>query len=207
MQQPNNLGHAALNLDAIIKWSTIVVVLLLAAIAAIVSYRHAHELVSAYGETGITAALVPLTVDGLVYASSMVLLQAARLARPAPLLARLLLAVGILATLGANVAHGWGTGLIGAIVSAWPAVALVGSYELLMWLLRADARPATDRAEPDVDQEALAVYRASIESGEPLSQRELARRFGRSRRWAAGIAEQANETGSENSEDRTATSA
>ena len=33
------------------------------------------------------------------------------------------------ATLAANVAHGLGHGLIGAAVGAWPAVALVGSYE------------------------------------------------------------------------------
>ncbi len=32
----------------------------------------------------------------------------------------------------ANVAHGLGTGLVGAAVGAWPAVALVGSYERLM---------------------------------------------------------------------------
>jgi hypothetical protein len=36
------------------------------------------------------------------------------------------------ATLAANVAHGLGHGPVGAAVAAWPAVALVGSYELLM---------------------------------------------------------------------------
>jgi hypothetical protein len=55
---------------------------------------------------------------------------------PVPALARWLLGLGIAATLAANVAHGLGHGLIGAAVSAWPAVALVGSYELLMMVLR-----------------------------------------------------------------------
>jgi hypothetical protein len=40
--------------------------------------------------------------------------------------------LGIVAAQAADVAHGLGHGLIGAAVAAWPAVALVGSYELLM---------------------------------------------------------------------------
>jgi hypothetical protein len=34
------------------------------------------------------------------------------------------------ATVGANLAHGVGHGPIGALVSAWPALALVGSFEI-----------------------------------------------------------------------------
>lgn len=41
-----------------------------------------------------------------------------------------------------NVAHGLGHGLIGAAVAAWPAVALVGSYELLMVIVRSAQVPA-----------------------------------------------------------------
>ena len=54
-------------------------------------------------ETGITARLEPATIDGLVYASSMVVLYAARHRVPVPSLARWLLALGI-ATLTANMA-------------------------------------------------------------------------------------------------------
>jgi hypothetical protein len=53
-----------------------------------------------------------------------------------PALARWLLGLGIVATLAANVVHGLGHGIIGAAVDAWPAVALVGSYELLMMIIR-----------------------------------------------------------------------
>jgi hypothetical protein len=82
--------------------------------------------VRAHGEAGWTARLVPLTVDGLIYASSMVMLDCARRKTPVPALARWLLGLGITATLAANVAHGLGHGLMGAGVAAWPAVALVG---------------------------------------------------------------------------------
>jgi len=40
------------------------------------------------------------------------------------------------ATVDANLAHGIGHGPVGALISAWPALALVGSFELLMMLIR-----------------------------------------------------------------------
>jgi Protein of unknown function (DUF2637) len=101
-----------------------------AAVAAVASYEHAYALVRAHGETGWIGRLVPLTVDGLIYASSMVMLDSARREVPVPALARWLLGLGIAATLAANVAHGLGHGPVGAAVAAWPVVALVGSYEL-----------------------------------------------------------------------------
>jgi hypothetical protein len=122
--------------DRAIRLSTAVAVLAVAGIAAYVSYGHAYAVVRAHGETGITARLEPATIDGLVYASSMVVLYAARHRVPVPSLARWLLTLGIAATLTANMAQGWSHGLIGAVVAAWPAVSLVGSYELLVWLIR-----------------------------------------------------------------------
>lgn len=46
-----------------------------AVVAAVMSYERAYALVWAHGETGWTARLIPLTVDGLIYASSMVMLM------------------------------------------------------------------------------------------------------------------------------------
>jgi len=60
----------------------------------------------------------------------MVVLYAARHRVPVPSLARWLLGLGIAATLTANMAQGWSHGVVGAVVAAWPAVSLVGSYEL-----------------------------------------------------------------------------
>jgi len=123
-------------IDRAIRLSTAVAVLAVAGIAAYVSYWHAYAVVRAHGETGITARLEPATIDGLVYASSMVVLYAARHQVPVPSLARWLLGLGIAATLTANMAQGWSHGSAGAVVAAWPAASLVGSYELLVWLIR-----------------------------------------------------------------------
>jgi hypothetical protein len=54
--------------------------------------------------------LEPGTIDGLVYASSMVILHAARHRLPVPRLARWRLALGIAASLAVNVARGWSHG-------------------------------------------------------------------------------------------------
>lgn len=62
------------------------------------SYEHAYELVRVHGEARWNARLVPLTVDGLIYASSMVLLDSARRKVPVPAPARWLLGLGIGAT-------------------------------------------------------------------------------------------------------------
>jgi len=144
--------------DTAIRASTAAVVLAVAGIAAYISYWHAYAVVREYGENGVTALLEPGTIDGLVYASSMVILHAARHRLPVPRLARAMLALGITASLAVNVAQGWSHGLVGAAAAAWPAVALVGSYELLAWMIRTtagggpDRVPSPDHAVPRPDQ-------------------------------------------------------
>ena len=64
---------------------------MLAAVAAVVSYEHPSELVRTHGESGLTGRLIPLTVDDLIYASSMVMLDSARRSALVPGLARWLL--------------------------------------------------------------------------------------------------------------------
>jgi hypothetical protein len=140
--------------DRVIRWSTALSVLGVAAVAAVVSYEHANALVRAHGDSGWTGRLIPLTVEGLIYASSMVMLDSARRGLRVPALARWLLGLGIVATLAANVAHGLGRGLIGATVAAWPAAALVGSYELLMVIIRGGQ---TSTAAPDTHDDASMI--------------------------------------------------
>jgi hypothetical protein len=106
--------------------------------------------------------MVPLTVDGLIYASSMVMLDSARRKAPVPALARWLLGLGIAATLAANVAHGLGHGLAGAAVAAWPAVALVGSYELLMMVIHSFQVPADGTPETKRDADPLGEQAAEL---------------------------------------------
>lgn len=138
--------------DQIIRWSTpaAVIGVGVAVVAAIVSYEHAYALVRAHGETGWTAHLIPLTVDGLIWASSMVMLNSARrgvLSQcwPVPTRPRDCGA----ATLSVNLTHGLGHSPVGAAVAAWPAVALVGAYELLMTIIRATQQPADLAADTD----------------------------------------------------------
>jgi hypothetical protein len=137
--------------DRLIRITTALAVATVAAVAAVISYGHAYELVSTHGENGITARLVPFTVDGLILAASMLTLDANRRHQRVPPLARWCLGAGIVATTGANLAHGLGHGPIGALISAWPAVALAGSFELLMTLIRtghATARSSPESAAP-----------------------------------------------------------
>ena len=137
--------------ERLIRITTAIAVATVATVAAVISYRHAYELVSTHGETGVTARLVPFTVDGLILAASMLILDANRRSRPVPPLARWCLGAGITATIGANLAHGLDHGPIGALVSAWPALALAGSFELLMTLIRTEhdtgRPPASDAAK------------------------------------------------------------
>jgi uncharacterized protein DUF2637 len=157
--------------DRVIRWSTAGAVVGVAAVAAVASYEHAYDLVRAHGETGWTARLVPLTVDGLIYASSMVMLDSARRKAPVPALARWLLGLGIAATLAANVAHGLGHGLIGAAVAAWPAVALVGSYELLMLIIRSSQVLAGRAPETENDADPLQEQAAELFAGDLAADR------------------------------------
>jgi hypothetical protein len=103
--------------DRLIRITTALAVLTVAGVAAIISYQHAYELVSSHGEHGMTARLLPFTVDGLIWAASMVVLDASRRNHRVPRLAALSLGAGIVATVGASLAHGLGHGPIGALVS------------------------------------------------------------------------------------------
>lgn len=145
-----------MNTDKAIRVSTAAVVVGVAGIAAYVSYSHAYALISTHGEDKATAAVMPATVDGLIFASSMVMLDASRRGQDAPGLARWTLVLGIGASITANVAHGLHHGLVGAIVAGWPALALILVYELLMKLIRGSAErgpvaaPDMSPAIPDI---------------------------------------------------------
>jgi Protein of unknown function (DUF2637) len=175
--------------DRIIRFAMAAVVCAVAAFAAVVSYSHIYGLGRAHGQDGTAARLLPLSVDGLILAASLVLLHEARNGRDAPGLARLMLWLGIAATIAANVAYGAGYGLLGALISAWPAVAFIGSVEIAMQQVRrarvprvAAIGPAVPEVPGDVEQAVRVAYAASVAVGQPLSQRAMAGRFGLSRR-------------------------
>ncbi len=178
-----------MNGDRVIRFATAAVVCAVAALAAVVSYSHIYGLGREHGQGGTAARLLPLSVDGLILAASLVLLHEARNDRDAPRLARLMLWLGIGATIGANIAYGAGYGLLGALISAWPAVAFIGSVEIAMQQVRRARVPcaatvgsAVPKVPSDVEQAVRVAYAASVAAGQPLSQRAMAERFGLSRR-------------------------
>jgi hypothetical protein len=173
--------------DRLIRLTTAIAVIAVASVAAIISYQHAYELVRTHGESGLTARLLPFTVDELIWAASMVVLDASRRNQRVPRLALWSLGAGIVATVGANLAHGLGHGPVGALVSAWPALAPVGSFELLMLLVRtasrADSAMPTGGPTPAIapgDSDLGEVVRAMHQKG--ASQRAIARELNIDRR-------------------------
>jgi hypothetical protein len=124
--------------DRWIRWTTTASVLLLAGIAAVVSFRHMHQLALQHGEDPLAAALIPLAVDGTIVTASMSLLHASRCGSRGGLLPWAMLIAGSLASLAANVAVAEPT-LIGRMIAGWPSLALIGAYEMLMKQVRATA--------------------------------------------------------------------
>jgi uncharacterized protein DUF2637 len=113
---------------------TTCIVAAVALFAAGDSYSHIYDLARQHGQGVASAALLPLAGDGLIAAASSAMLAAARAQRPVPLRARILLLLGIGATIAANVAYGLPDGLTGALLSVWPVAAYVGCVEILSWM-------------------------------------------------------------------------
>ncbi|WP_017627774.1 DUF2637 domain-containing protein [Nocardiopsis chromatogenes] len=129
------------------RWITIIAVKMLAGIAAVVSYSHMFELAQRHGKPEWRAALFPLSVDGMIIASSMTLLADARRGRRGGLLPWTLLILGSLASLTANVSVAEPTAW-SAVIHAWPSFALAGAFELLMRELRREQGASAENA-PD----------------------------------------------------------
>jgi hypothetical protein len=127
-----------LTADRLISAATAISVGSVASFAAVVSYNHIYALARLHGETGVEARLLPLSVDGVIAEASLVMLSAARRGQAPSRLARFMLWGGITATVAANVAFGlpaaWispvASAIIGALLSAWPAGAFIGSVEM-----------------------------------------------------------------------------
>jgi hypothetical protein len=111
---------------------------MLALIAGTVSYLHMHTLVELHGQPGWVAALTPFSVDGMIVAASTTLLADSRSGGRGGLLPWVLLVVGSVASLAANVAVAEPTAT-GRVIAAWPSFALIAAYELLMRQVRRSA--------------------------------------------------------------------
>lgn len=182
---------------------TAAAVLLVATIAAVVSYMHVATLALHYGQAPLAAYLLPLSIDGMVATSSLVLLRSARAGVSAPWLARTGLVLAVLATLAANVASGLPHGWPGAVLAGWPAVAFVVSAETAISMSRrrppsghrvASDRPADTATKPTrtrpvatrrptaTDTEAAVL--ATLANDRGITNAELAKAVGVSTRTA-----------------------
>lgn len=126
-------------------------VAVVAVIAAVISYGHIESLALAEHQSITAARLLPLAVDALIVAGSVILLAGSRMGW-------LCVVSGVAGTLFANVESGVRFGPLAATVAAWPAVAfVVSSFVLERWLARsrtpdavpvpADAHPAPGRTQ------------------------------------------------------------
>jgi Protein of unknown function (DUF2637) len=166
--------------------ATTAAVLFVAVIAAVVSFVHIEHLAAVNGQTQPAAYLLPLSIDGTVVAASMVMLRAARAGLGTPWLARFMLGLAVTATLAANIGYGLPNGISGALISGWPAVAFIGCAEMAISAVRR-LRPAAGNGASsapiptDAETAAAIALRATLAAGNPLSQNQLADRFGLTR--------------------------
>jgi len=127
--------------------TTVGAVLVVAAVAAVVSYAHMQEVADRAGEQW-RAWLLPLSVDGLVVAASMALLTRRRAGLPGGRLAWCALLGGVGASLAANIAAAEPTATA-RVVAAWPALAFAVAFELLLQQRREPgAEPVDEPVDP-----------------------------------------------------------
>ena len=171
--------------DLWIRRTTIGSVTMLALIAGTVSYLHMHALVALHGQPGWVAALTPLSVDGMIVAASTTLLAESRSGSRGGLLPWVLLVIGSVASLAANVAVAEPT-LTGRVIAAWPSSASRSSRQPAAEKRSVvTARRKTGaRAGPDVRRQAWEWATANrAADGSLPSGKVIADRYGRHERW------------------------
>jgi hypothetical protein len=128
-------------------------VLAVTGIAAVISYSHMQDWALANHEPGWRARLFPLSVDGAILASTLVLYADSRAGRRADKLAYFITLAGIAWSVGANIGHTWVSDYAAKMIAGWPPIAMALSVELLFrfarrWRVQVDAevRKAEKRA-------------------------------------------------------------
>lgn len=119
-------------------------VLAVTGIAAVISYSHMFDWAKANHEPDWRARLFPLSVDGAILASTLVLYADSRAGRRADKLAYFITLAGIAWSVGANVGHTWVSDYAAKMIAGWPPIAMALSVELLFrfarrWRVQADA--------------------------------------------------------------------
>jgi Protein of unknown function (DUF2637) len=151
------------------RWLVFAAVATVAVFAFIVSYSHIYDLGRQNAQSGTAARLLPLSVDLLIVAASLVLFIQGRGHKPDTRLAwwmpRLTLWVAIGATVAANVFYGLPHGWLAAVISGWPGLAFVAAVEVGLVVARPVPAPVPaasngHRPEPSI-RELRAAHKVS----------------------------------------------
>ena len=135
-------------------------VALVALVAGTVSYSHIVGLGLRTGQSPVDAHLLPLAVDGLIAAGSVILAAGSWLGW-------LGVVPGVGATLFANLESGLPHGQLAAIVATWPAIAFtVASFMLERWLRsQAAAAPVTEAVSVTSEPEPPHTHAPAVLNG------------------------------------------
>lgn len=152
-----------------------------AAIAALLSYRHMSGLLTSYGEDALNASLGPLAVDGLMAVCTAALLAIGRAQRPQALEPVLQAPV---TPQEPEPPQDTRPGLNGhqRPLQQYQSVAELATVEQL--------RPSSAVRR---QRDAQTAYLASVASGKPLTYQELAKKFKMSERWSRLMIQQAKQ--------------
>lgn len=133
-----------------------------AGIAGYASYWHQVDVAIRAGEHSPLPHVIPLSVDGMLVVASITMVDDRQNGRKPRMSARVGFGLGILASISANVAAAQPT-LLGRMVAAWPAMALLLVVEMLSRKGRLIAEQSALTVQPavtaPVQQQAETVIR------------------------------------------------
>lgn len=148
--------------DKWIRYITIAAVAAVGLAAAVLSYRHQFDLAANHGESAVTAKLLPISIDGLLVAGSLAVLDASRRDTGHAWPARMTVGLGVAMTMWANIVHGLGFGWAGIVLSGWPPVALMAAIEVLARMVRPAPEVAPEAAPVVIAPEAAPEVLAPV---------------------------------------------
>jgi hypothetical protein len=129
-----------------------------------------YALAKGHGLDGTAALLVAVSLGGLIVGASLVLLHEERWPW-VPGTAEGMQLLGLAVMAAADIVSGARNGLLGAIISAWPAVAFFGAADMVLELVHRsrrrcrEARPATAPAVPSEVQQAVRCRVPGLSAG------------------------------------------
>ena len=85
--------------------------------------------------------MLPVSIDGLLLAGTLAVLDAARRQAGTAWAARITVGLGVAMTMWANIVHGLGYGWAGIVISGWQPVALMAAIEVLARMVRPSPVP------------------------------------------------------------------